>query len=131
MTKVCLTQQKFHHDKNILVSTNLLSGQIFVVTNIILSRNFCCNKLTFVAAILRLSQQKFCHNKHTFVLTKDVLSQACCYKTFVASTIILVAAPANDSVQGAAEGRDSSAGGVSDWKARRNTDAVQVLRVAW
>ena len=49
VTKVCLMQQKFCRDKNILVSTNLLSWQIFVVTKIILSQNFCYNKLTFVA----------------------------------------------------------------------------------
>ena len=49
VTKACLTQRKFCRDKNILVSTNLLTWQIFVVTKIILSQNFCYNKLTFVA----------------------------------------------------------------------------------
>ena len=46
-------------------------------------------------------QQKFCHGKHTFVLTKDVLLQqtgVCCNKTFVATKMVLAAAPTNDSI---------------------------------
>ena len=40
-------------------------------------------------------------DKHTFVMTKDVLLQqtgVCCNKTFVASKMVLVAAPTNDSI---------------------------------
>ena len=54
-----------------------LSRQIFVATNIFLLR------------------QNFCRDKHTFVATKDVFFQKTC---FVATKIILVAAPANDSL---------------------------------
>ena len=51
-----------------------------------------------------LSPQKFGHDKHTFVATKDVFyditntrqTRVCHDKTFVATKMILVAAPAND-----------------------------------
>ena len=36
----------------------------------------------------------FCHDKHTFVVTEDVF---CSDKSFVATKLILVAAPTNDS----------------------------------
>ena len=83
-TKVCLSRQTyFCRDKH-------LSRQFFIATNVILLTRqayFCRDK--------HLSQQKFCRGKHTFVATKDMF---CCDKhVSVATKIILMAAPANDS----------------------------------
>ena len=72
VTKVLLRQKCF-------VTTKLLSQEIFVKTNLI------------------LSWQQLCHDKHIFVATKDVFC-VCHDKTFVATKMILVAAPANDSL---------------------------------
>ena len=69
----------FCHDKHVFVATS------FVTTSILLSwqTRACHDKIN-------TSRQKFCHNKRTFVVTKDV---------FVATKIILVAPPANDSLK--------------------------------
>ena len=90
--------------------TKLLSQQIFVTTNIILSRQTyfglllqqkcaCRDKIVTNIILLR---QKFCRSKHTFVVTRRVLSRqtrVCCDKDiFVVTKIRLVAAPANDSI---------------------------------
>ena len=90
------------------VTTKRLLRQIFVTTNIILSRRkFCHDKLTFVATntclfvvtkhVFWRKRRKICRNKH------EVLSRQayfCCDKhVFVATKMILVAAPANDSYQ--------------------------------
>ena len=87
----CRDKHVFCRDKSMLAMTKLLSRQNYVgpATNIILSRqkllsrqawqNFCCDKIMFVATNV-LSQQKY----------------GCRYKTFVATKMILVAAPAND-----------------------------------
>jgi len=84
----CLSRQNtfllflFSRQKHAIV----LSLQIFVVTNVSLSRqNFCRDKLTFVATntsfvatkecfsnTFSILQVKFCRGKHTFVATKDV-----------------------------------------------------------
>ena len=56
----------------------------------LLQQNFCHDKKYFVMTNIILLQQKFCCGKHTSVRTKDV---------FVATKIILAAAPANDRVQ--------------------------------
>ena len=69
-TKVLLQQ-------NIFVVTKLFSRQIFVATNITFSR------------------QKFCPDKLTFVATNTCLSRQ--NTSFVATKMILVAAPASDS----------------------------------
>ena len=77
MTKVCLLRQKFCCDIIMFVVTKLCllwQKHVFVATNIILSR------------------EKFCHDKHTFAVTKDVF----CHETFVATKMLLVAAPTND-----------------------------------
>ena len=92
-TKVCLSWQ------NILVMTKLWSRQIFVTTN-----NFVVTKV--------LSRQAyFCRYKHMFVVTKDVFRcnktsllsrQKYAYysKTFIATKMILMAAPTNDKEEG-------------------------------
>ena len=49
----------------------------------------------FVAANIAFSRQKFCPDKHTFVATNMCLSRQ--NTSFVATKMILVAAPANDS----------------------------------
>ena len=59
-TKVCLSQQNFCHDKQILVATKLLSQQRFVA-------NFCHNKHLFVVTK---------NNNKTFVMTKILLVAA-------------------------------------------------------
>ena len=67
------TKHVFRRDKSMFVATKLLSGQ-----------NYVSRDKTFVANF-------FCRDLHSFVATKDV-----CHKhVFVATKIILVAAPAN------------------------------------
>ena len=96
--KICLSWQKFCHDK-IIVST-------FVATKI-----FCCDKHNFVATKV-LSQQMFCCGRDTLVETKEVFCHdksmlvatellswqtcVCQDKIFVATKMILVAALTND-----------------------------------
>jgi len=81
--------------------TKLLSQQIFVAANIILSRQKNCNKC-FVATSLLLSRQKT-----SFVVTNTWF---CHDKMFVAAKMILVAAPANAS-QVLVQGRRWGVGG--------------------
>ena len=76
---------------------------IFLATNACLSRqntSFVVTKVCLVATKLCLSRQKFCRDKHTFVATKDVFCRKIMFvatnKTFVATKMIIVAAPAND-----------------------------------
>ena len=57
--------------------------------------NICSNEHVFVATKIHLSQQNFCHNKHTFVTTEDLVC-VCRNENFVATKMILVAAPGND-----------------------------------
>ena len=98
---MCLSwQTHVCHDKNMLVMTNM-----FVVTDMCLLWQYVCrNEHNFVATsnehnfvttnIILLQQAYFCHEK------RHVLSwqtRVCRDKTFVATKIILVAAPANDS----------------------------------
>ena len=59
---------------------------MFVGTKVCLSRKF----RTFVATNISCDKS-FCHDKHIFVAAKDV------FCAFLATKIILVAAPANDS----------------------------------
>ena len=68
-------------DKIMFVAIKLFSRHIFVATNTCLSREADC-----------------CRDKiqHTFVATKDVF----CRQVFVATKIILVAAPDNDNIFG-------------------------------
>ena len=96
--KVCLSQQKFCHDK-------------INVCTFVASKIFCCDKHNFVATKI-LSQQMFCFGRDTLVMTKEVfcrdksmlvatelLSRQTCVchdKTFVAIKMILVAALTND-----------------------------------
>ena len=118
-TEVRLPRQTFCCDEIMFVVTKLLMQQIFVLTNMCLSRQayFCCDKgcvflrqtrvchKCSVTTKIHLSQQNLCHNKHTFVVTKDaffcdkrvfvtnVLSQQkyiCHNKTFVTKSILLL-----------------------------------------
>ena len=66
---LCLSRQKYFVGTKVCLSRK---HKTFVATNI------CCDK-------------SFCHDKHTFVATKDVVC------AFVATKMILVAAPASDS----------------------------------
>ena len=69
-----------------------LQNTSFVTTKVCLSQQtrVCRDKL--VAINIILSRQRFCHGKHTFVVfCRDK------HKTFVATKIIFMAAPANDS----------------------------------
>ena len=96
MTNLLLSQQRrVCHDK-----TQLLSWQTHVCHDkYLLQQKFCCGK--------NILQQKFCRSKHTFVVQKMCFdttnmcllqqTRVCCDKTFVATKIILVAAPASDT----------------------------------
>ena len=85
VTEVCLSRQTyFCHDKT------------FVATNISRDKhNFgCSGKLTFVATKMCLFRQNICLDKHAFVVRN-----ICCDKRFVATKMIVMAAPANDTSQ--------------------------------
>ena len=89
VTKVCLSRKTLLWcDKNMFVATNLLSRQIFIRTNMCLSRqkwylhNFvatkaviCCDKHAFVTKNICcdrsfVTTKIVCHDKHNFVTTK-------------------------------------------------------------
>ena len=82
-------------------NTCLSHKNMLVATNTCLSRqSFCRNKHNFVATTVLSQQAYFCREKHAFFATEYVFrdkTRACRDKTFVATKIILVAAPANDS----------------------------------
>ena len=81
VTKVCLSWQKFCYDKVfVAITKKFLSQHVFVATNV-------CHDKSFVATKTRLSWQTY------FFATKDVF---CCNKTFIATQMILVAAPTNE-----------------------------------
>ena len=84
VTKVSLSQQNFCRSKI-----------MFVVTNISCDKSRC-NKNTFVATKVLSQQEYFCHDK-SHVLSWQTTN------TFVATKIILVAAPSNDTKQHARE----------------------------
>ena len=94
-TKLCLSWQ------NIFVATKRLS-QIFVTTNVFVTTKvlwwqayFCRDKRHVLSW-----QICVCHNKSKLFVTK-VLSQqnyVCCDKSFVATKMMLVAAPTNDTL---------------------------------
>ena len=70
-------------DKCMLVVTNLcLSQEIFVMTKL-LSGQKC-----FIATNIILLQQNFCHDKHTFVATKMILVAAPASETLVAFVLL-------------------------------------------
>ena len=74
----CRDKHVFCRDKNMLVAKKVcLSRQTRV----------CCDKYS-VTTKLCLSRQKFCSGKYTFVPTKGL---------FVATNMVLVAAPVNDT----------------------------------
>ena len=93
------TKHVFRREKNMIVATKII---MFVATNTCLSR------------------QTFCLDKHTFVVKKDVATnilsrqayfcrekrRVCCDKTFAATKMIPVAAPANDMQAGLASAGD-------------------------
>ena len=91
------------HDKHMFVTTKHVCHN---KTHLLLQQKYACSNKTFVVTNSCLWQQKFCCDKHTFVRTKDVL---CCdkhvfvwlsQKSFVATKVILVANPINDSKTG-------------------------------
>ena len=82
-----LLRQNFCKDKIMFVATNLMSRQIFVATNIILSRQafFCPNKHVFVA-----TKNFFCRDKSMLVATKPLSRQNIFYgdKCFISTSIL-------------------------------------------
>ena len=56
VTKICLSQQKFCHDKHTFIMTNDVGFLL------LLRQNFCCDKYL----------TRVCHDKHTFVATKEM-----------------------------------------------------------
>ena len=85
----------FCRDKHVL---SLARQNIFVSTNpLTLSHTFVATKDVFCRDKSKLIRQNYvCRDTHTFVETKDVF---CRHKTFVATKMILGAAPANNTVQ--------------------------------
>ena len=99
---------KYHfcRDKSILVATKLLLRQIFVATKY----NFVATKVLSQQTYFCRDKRRICVDKHIFVATKDVFCRdkhvfatkplsRVCHKTFVATKMILVVAPANDKQQ--------------------------------
>ena len=58
--------------------------------------NFCRDKHLFVATKHVFCSDKFCRGKHAFVLTSFCLDKLLSRQTFVATKMVLVAAPAKD-----------------------------------
>ena len=99
-TSLLLSRQAyFSRDKSMLVATNTYLSQQIVVT-LVATKIFCRGKYTFVA-----TKDVFCHDKHVFVtwlsrqtrVPPPFQTRVCRDKTFVATKVILVAAPANNS----------------------------------
>ena len=122
MTNTCLSQQRYAWCNKKFVATNTfllwnLVATKLVTTNLLLSRQRCVchdktqllSRKTHVCHNKYLLQQKFCRDKVStllswqktcFVATNMCLlrqTHVCCDKTFVATKIILVAAPASDT----------------------------------
>jgi len=124
VTKACLLQQNVCHDKIMFVMTKYFcrNKHIFVVTKVLSRQAYFCHDKRCVLTRGKskllvtklLSQQKLCLSQ--FVTTKVLLWQEyfCCDKRhvlsrhtrvccdnhiFVATKMILVAAPANDSLE--------------------------------
>ena len=115
------TKHDFFRDKSMLAATKVLSRQnydciIFVATNTCLSRQTrVCRDKRMLAATKLLSRQVYfcrdktrllsrqtrvCRDKHNFVATKLLSRQAYVSRdkhVFVATKMILVAVPANDT----------------------------------
>ena len=92
-TKVCLPGQNiFCHDKTL------------VTTNICHDKQFCCDKSLVTTSILLSLQTHVCCDKRCFHCNKtSLLSQqkyAYYSKTFIATKMILMAAPTNDKEEG-------------------------------
>ena len=122
------TKHVFCRDKNMFAPTKRLSPQNYVATDICrdkflwqqayFSRTkkdaFCRYKQVFVATKVKLVATKHLWRKLVFVETKDVLcrdkhelspqTRVCGDTTLVATKMILVAAPANDTSRGRTSG---------------------------
>ena len=106
-TNIILLGQKFCCDKDTFVMTNVyLSWQnifccdrsMLVATKLCVTANICCDKniLQYLLWQKYFAATNICCDKHNFVTTSILLSlQKTC---FVATKIILVAAPTNDSL---------------------------------
>ena len=84
-TRLWLRQKYACRDKHVFFATNICRHKSFVATN----KSFVATNKSFVAASILLSQQKMCLSWQTCV---------CRDKTFVTSKMVLVAAPAKDSI---------------------------------
>ena len=97
-----LSRQNVCHDRGFVSTTMCLSRQntSLFATKVCLSskQKFCLDKHTFVG-----TKDVFCRDKNVFVATKVCLSRQnlCHDKRFVATKMIFVAAPANDSLDNA------------------------------
>ena len=110
-TSVPLLRQKRHV---LLWHTCVCHDQEFVATKLCFFATNICHNKSFVMTKICLSWQKFCHDKQSFVATEDMFCQdkqafvpqqtcVCHNKTFVmtsfvATKVILVAAPASDTI---------------------------------
>ena len=96
-TKYVFVETKYVFCRDQTLSRHAFFLLFFVATNIIFSRqaDFYRDKHVFVA-----TKHVFCRDKHTFVATNVfVATNICRHITFVATKMILVAGPANDSRQ--------------------------------
>ena len=102
------TKPVFCRDKTMLVATNTSfvgTKPVFCRDKTMLTATQLFQELPQVSFLSRKSKSNICCDKHNFVATEVLLRQAyfcrykiafCCYKTFVATKIILAAAFAND-----------------------------------
>ena len=86
MTNIILLRQKFCHDKHTFVTTNTLC---FVAT-----KHMFCRDKNMLVVTKRLSQQTLVCCDKSFVAASILFHD----KMFVATKMILVAAPTSDSV---------------------------------
>ena len=97
-TKVCLSRQNSCRDKHVLfVATKVLPRQTTQpAVQVCFWLGACIPGLCLI-----LQRQNFCHEKHAFVSTKDVFCRdkhAFVATKFIATKMILVAAPASDKI---------------------------------
>ena len=86
VTKVCLSQQNFCHDKRILSQQQYCCNKL--TTSFVMTKHIFCHKKSML-----VMTKLFFHGKHTFVVTKDMF---CHDKSFL-SRHKLVATPARDT----------------------------------
>ena len=91
-----MTKRIFCHVKSMLVATSFVTAKLCL-----LWQNLCHDKYLSQQTRVCCNKSVFCLNKHTFVTTQNIFCRdkhVCCDKS-MRVTKILVAAPANDTLQ--------------------------------